>query len=160
MLIFFSYDIITSKEERFMLSKIKSYTDYLISEEKSTSTIHKYIHDITEFVKWLAGKEISKELTIEYKQILMEQYTVKTVNSVISSLNSFFIWMTLRVIVYLLCLIKMSIFLQIKCGHALFSQSEIIILITLIFGMALKGGILLNGKGEVGEKLCCICYSP
>lgn len=76
-----------------MLSKIKGYTDYLISEEKSTSTIHKYIHDITEFVKWLAGKEISKELTIEYKQILMEQYTVKTVNSVISSLNSFFIWL-------------------------------------------------------------------
>ena len=76
-----------------MLSKIKVYKDYLISEEKSSSTIQKYIHDIIGFVKWLEGREISKELTIEYKQILVEQYTVKTVNSVISSLNSFFIWL-------------------------------------------------------------------
>lgn len=72
---------------------IKQYENYLITEEKSAATIQKYIRDVSVFVKWLNGREMSKEITMEYKQLLAEQYTVATVNSIISSLNTFFVWL-------------------------------------------------------------------
>ena len=70
--------------------KIKLYKDYLITEEKAAATIGKYIHDIKEFGEWSQNHTLSKNVVLEYKQYLLEHYAVATVNSVISSLNSFF----------------------------------------------------------------------
>ena len=52
----------------------------------------KYTHDVTAFVQWLDGQQISKAVVQEYKQLLESEYVPKSVNSVLSSLNSFF-WM-------------------------------------------------------------------
>ena len=61
-------------------------------EEKSKATVMKYTHDVTAFVQWLDGQQISKAVVQEYKQLLESEYVPKSVNSVLSSLNSFFGW--------------------------------------------------------------------
>lgn len=75
-----------------MLQKIKEFERYLISEEKSKATVMKYTHDVTVFAQWLNGQQISKTVVQEYKQLLESEYAPKSVNSVLSSLNSFFEW--------------------------------------------------------------------
>ena len=37
---------------------IEAYKNYLVSEEKSQSTIDKYIRDVREFSNWLGGWEM------------------------------------------------------------------------------------------------------
>lgn len=75
-----------------MLDKIKEFESYLISEEKSKATVMKYTRDVTAFVQWLNGQQITKAVVQEYKQRLESEYAPKSVNSKLSSLNSFFEW--------------------------------------------------------------------
>ena len=69
---------------------IDEYKNYLIEEEKCSVTIEKYIRDITAFVNWTEGNEITKALVLEYKSMLTQQYAPASVNSVLSSLNGYF----------------------------------------------------------------------
>ncbi len=70
---------------------ISEFRDYLITEEKSPSTISKYIHDIRVFAKYLSGGEITKENVIAYKQDLIDNgYTVCSVNSMLAAVNGLF----------------------------------------------------------------------
>lgn len=63
----------------------------LLEEEKCRATVEKYVRDVRELYAY-AGKNrtIDKELVIAYKQRLMQQYAVVTVNGKLASLNSFF----------------------------------------------------------------------
>ncbi len=72
---------------------ITSFKNYLIEEEKSENTIEKYIRDITFFMAWICGREVTKILALEYKKELCEKYAPASVNAAISSLNSFFAFM-------------------------------------------------------------------
>lgn len=76
-----------------MEQKIEEYENYLISDEKSGATIKKYTHDISMFMKWLEDRELTKSVVREYKMRLENEYAVKSVNSIISALNSFFDWL-------------------------------------------------------------------
>ena len=69
---------------------IKKFKEYLICEEKAKATAEKYIRDLTAFAEWLCGGELSKSRVLEYKEYLIENYAPKSVNSILSSLNSFF----------------------------------------------------------------------
>ncbi len=72
-------------------SSISKFKEYLILEEKSESTINKYIRDIEVFSAYLNGAAVSKEKSIQYKQYLIDSgYAMRSVNSVIASLNSYF----------------------------------------------------------------------
>lgn len=71
-------------------TKIKKYREYLIEEEKSKNTIDKYMRDINAFTKWIAERELCKTVILEYKEHLKLSYAAKSVNSILSSLNSFF----------------------------------------------------------------------
>ena len=70
-------------------NNIDKFTAYLVKEEKSNATVSKYIHDVTAFYIWIGENEITKEKMTEYKKHLTEQMMPRSVNSVISSLNSF-----------------------------------------------------------------------
>lgn len=72
---------------------IISFKNYLIEEEKSENTIEKYIRDITFFMAWLCGQEVTKILALDYKKELCKKYAPASVNAAISSLNSFFAFM-------------------------------------------------------------------
>jgi site-specific recombinase XerD len=79
---------------------ILNFKNHLINEEKSTSTITKYIHDIEEFTVWLSDNEIEKSDVLAYKEFLIEHYAPASVNSALSSINGFFAyneWFELRV---------------------------------------------------------------
>ena len=71
-------------------TKIKKYREYLIEEEKSKNTIDKYMRDINAFTKWIAERDLCKAAILEYKEHLKLSYAAKSVNSILSSLNSFF----------------------------------------------------------------------
>ena len=69
---------------------IDSFRSYLISEEKSTFTIDKYIRDVTAFAGFLGGEPLSKEKTLAYKSHLMEcgKFADSSINSMISSIRA------------------------------------------------------------------------
>ena len=71
-------------------TKIKKYREYLIEEEKSKNTIDKYMRDINASTKWIAERDLCKSVILEYKEHLKLSYAAKSVNSILSSLNSFF----------------------------------------------------------------------
>ena len=70
---------------------IKKFKDYLRLEEKSKNTIEKYMRDVNTFWKFVGNETVTKELAIAYKeQLLSNKYAVRSINSMIASLNSFF----------------------------------------------------------------------
>lgn len=69
---------------------IKKFEEHLINEEKSKATIEKYIRDLTVFVCWLGGAELNKTMVLGYKEYIISKYAPASVNSILSSLNSFF----------------------------------------------------------------------
>ena len=68
---------------------IKNFEEHLIEEEKSSATLEKYIRDINMFFRWVTG-EIDKKVVVEFKDYLSKNYAPASVNSILSSLNSFF----------------------------------------------------------------------
>ncbi len=74
---------------------IYDFKNHLIEEEKSDATIEKYLRDITSFVRWLSERPVSKAIILEYKKLLMKNYATASVNSIISSLNRFFVYLGL-----------------------------------------------------------------
>lgn len=76
----------------YIISKksIVKFRIYLIEEEKSASTVDKYIRDVAAFINWLNGRKADKKSVLEYKNMLMEKYAPASVNAALSSLNSFF----------------------------------------------------------------------
>ena len=80
---------------------IQSFKIYLREEEKSKNTIEKYMRDVHMFAAYLGGAEVTKETVIAYKnKLLSENYAVRSVNSMLASLNSLFAflgWADLKV---------------------------------------------------------------
>ena len=67
---------------------ILKFRNYLIEEEKSKSTLEKYIRDIETFRVWIGDKELNKLCVLNYKEYLTEKYAVASVNSMLSSINN------------------------------------------------------------------------
>ena len=78
-------------EKNIENTQIEAFARYLKEEEKSKNTIEKYIRDVKSFVRYVNGMEISKETVIDYKnKLISDNYAVRSVNSMIASLNSLF----------------------------------------------------------------------
>ena len=70
---------------------ISEFSCYLKSAEKSQNTLEKYLRDVNTFAGFLNGSQVTKEKVIEYKnKLLCKNYAVRSVNSVLASLNSLF----------------------------------------------------------------------
>ncbi len=79
---------------------IAEFREYLILEERSKTTVEKYIRDVKAFAKYAEGGIITKETVIAYKKHLQETYAVRSVNSILASINGLFAflgWHNLRV---------------------------------------------------------------
>ena len=79
---------------------IAEFEEHLILEERSKTTVEKYIRDVKAFAVYTQGGAITKEIVIAYKKHLQETYAVRSVNSMLASLNSLFAflgWHDLRV---------------------------------------------------------------
>lgn len=69
--------------------EIAAFKEHLILEERSAATIQKYIRDIKAFAKYAKGA-VTRETVIAYKKRLQEHYAVRSVNSMLASINSLF----------------------------------------------------------------------
>ena len=70
---------------------IQRFEHFLRKEEKSKNTIEKYVRDVRAFAAEQNGAEITKEAVIAYKnKLLSENYAVRSINSMLASLNSLF----------------------------------------------------------------------
>ena len=79
---------------RFLSQEIISdFKGHLILEERSTATVEKYIRDVKAFAVYVNGAEITKETVINYKKYLQENYAVRSVNSMLASINSLFVFL-------------------------------------------------------------------
>ena len=76
---------------RFITNEqLQEFKEYLKNEERESSTIAKYLHDVQVFVGWLGEKEITKEKLTGYKEYLIEKkYNPKTINGILSAINKF-----------------------------------------------------------------------
>lgn len=88
-------------EERILTADIIcQFKEHLILEERSENTIEKYMRDIKAFIAFLSDATLTKETVIEYKKHLQENYAVRSVNSMLASINSIFDylgWIELKV---------------------------------------------------------------
>ena len=69
---------------------IAEFKEHLILEERSEITVEKYIRDVKAFAAYTENNEITKETVIAYKKHLQENYAVRSVNSMLASINSLF----------------------------------------------------------------------
>lgn len=74
-------------------SIISKFKAYLQNEEKSTNTIEKYIRDVKAFAYYANSSDITKKTVIAYKnKLVSDNYAVRSINSMIASLNSLFVF--------------------------------------------------------------------
>lgn len=77
--------------EATMLSQtqLREFAEYLVREEKSRATCEKYLRDVGCFARFAGEQAVTKELVIAWKKSLLEQgYAVRSVNSMLASINS------------------------------------------------------------------------
>ena len=77
------------KERRITEAVLLHYREYLEEEEKSPHTIEKYLRDIRTFSGWLSGRPVSRQELAAYRERLKELYAVRSINSMLSSINGF-----------------------------------------------------------------------
>lgn len=70
------------------------FQQHLKQEEREQSTIEKYLRDLRFFTAWLSGRAVTAEIVADWKNHLrIEGYKSETINSKLSSLNKFFVFM-------------------------------------------------------------------
>lgn len=96
-------------------TQLRGFCLFLREEEKSGATAEKYFRDAEKFYQFASGREVTKELTVAYKQFLMEQgYAIRSINSMLAGVNSF-----LRFLGWTDCRVK-----SLKKQRELFSPEE------------------------------------
>lgn len=64
---------------------------YLVGEERSASTIEKYVRDVRALFAYYPGETaFSKGMIVDYKRMLSEKYKSTSMNSMLVALNRFF----------------------------------------------------------------------
>ncbi|MBT9778522.1 tyrosine-type recombinase/integrase [Clostridium sp. MCC353] len=72
------------------MNTIDRYERYLVDEERSKATVEKYIRDIRKFFEFLSeDKCVNKEIMIAFKNHLLQNYKISSVNSILVAVNNF-----------------------------------------------------------------------
>lgn len=83
-------EVNTMKNRILCKTDIQGFEEYLLREEKSLATRKKYLRDVRVFYAFAKNEPITKELVAAYKKSCMDkQYAVRSVNSMLASINSF-----------------------------------------------------------------------
>lgn len=89
------------ENQRVITPKLISvYADYLREQEKSLSTVQKYVHDLGVLCEYLAGAELTKTALIAWKERLTETYAAASVNAMLAAMNGLLTycgWVELKV---------------------------------------------------------------
>lgn len=72
-------------------SDITDYARFLVSQERASSTVEKYLRDVEAFSGWLSGREVTRETASQWKAHLLENgLAPATVNAKLSAVNGLF----------------------------------------------------------------------
>ena len=77
------------KENMMYFDKLPHFEEQLRSEERSVGTIEKYLRDVSQFLEWLDGKELTKDMVFQWKEEISAAYRPTTVNGKLAALNRF-----------------------------------------------------------------------
>ncbi|MDO5549210.1 MAG: tyrosine-type recombinase/integrase [Eubacteriales bacterium] len=78
-------------EYHITLAMLNEFVSTLQEEEKSQTTINKYVRDVKAFINYIGENEgVTKSQVIRYKQYLIQKYAAVSVNSMLAALNRFF----------------------------------------------------------------------
>lgn len=77
-------------------SDVEKFSAYLLAQEKASSTIQKYTHDLNALLEYLNGGVLTKEVLLCWKEHLTETLAPASVNSMLAAVNGFFIFMGWR----------------------------------------------------------------
>lgn len=81
-------------DKRIIITEmVNGYIECLKEEERSKNTMEKYRRDIVKFMAYSDGREVTKDLTVAYKEHIKERYEPTSVNSMLAAVNSFFSFM-------------------------------------------------------------------
>ncbi len=71
--------------------QIEMFTRHMEEEERAPATVKMYVRTVEELMAWLAGREVTKELAVAWKEHLLTRgYTPATVNVKLAAVNAFF----------------------------------------------------------------------
>lgn len=89
------YPEVEAVKEKFLTDEIvRSFEEYLRKEEKSQNTVQKYVRDVKKFSDFLDGNAVTKQLVIAFKEHLLNiGYAARSVNSMLASVNSLFLFL-------------------------------------------------------------------
>ncbi len=68
---------------------LQQYLEHLRGEERASSTIAKYAHDIRSFLAFSNGQPGKEEITAWKERLLEEGYAPRTINSMLAAVHSF-----------------------------------------------------------------------
>ena len=69
---------------------LQQFKEYLKNEERESSTIAKYLHDIQTLADWLQDRGVTKTNLTAYKEhLIKKKYNPKTINGILSAINKF-----------------------------------------------------------------------
>ena len=68
---------------------IQEYLIYLKEQERSSSTIKKYAHDLKSLQIFLQNRTLTKAILIDWKQKLIEKYAPASVNTKLAAVNGY-----------------------------------------------------------------------
>ena len=71
-------------------AQLENFKQYLVSQEKSRATVEKYVRDVRVFAEFLGNSKPTRETVIAYKTCLQNNYAVRSVNSMLASINCLF----------------------------------------------------------------------
>lgn len=75
------------------MNHLEKYRAYLETAEKSALTIEKYLRDVGAFLHWLGPNSLEKAQVVSYKAYLTERYAVASVNSMLSAVNNYLLFL-------------------------------------------------------------------
>ncbi len=73
--------------------QLRQFKLYLYEEERSEHTVAKYLRDVRRLAVYAGDRQLQKADVLTFKRHLCERYLPGSVNSMLSSINAFFIWM-------------------------------------------------------------------
>ena len=100
----------SKRPRRIAADQLRRYAVHLREQERSVSTIQKYVHDLGELAAYLDGQPVTKAALIEWKDTLTAAHAPTTVNSMLTAANGFFAFLGWRDLSLKLLKIQKNIF--------------------------------------------------
>ena len=71
---------------------MEGYKKYLKEQERTESTVEKYLRDVKGFTEYCGEESITKEVVIAYKSKLGREYKISSANSMLAAINSYLVY--------------------------------------------------------------------